>query len=596
MALTGRDILRLFVEEDKEATFKYNQLCGLLISFDQWSEKSKLEFLTQFQDAYRDAGSECSRFVECLCTIQWKHWLIPKQREDFVLFLARIAISEVFHLRIIFETMFDHLRPDLSLSPLPNALVESEVPEELRQQNLQTQAHIYELAISGISSVLCSNPTCQHVLLRAAEFKFPHVKAPAHQFLTYLRNMVILADKCPSIAQEIWILIINRMLQIDAIISRSTKEAKGEFSVNESSIFAMEEDDMKDDAPTRQMEIELTEKLDKAMMIVLARISKGKKDISNGCNAEETKWVENLELNSTDILFEHLWPAFCESALAAHDVQSVPFIWFYLCSFEEKYTNYLLKFLWNTVTLPSFVPNSWKKSQNAANFLGAFIARANYIKFDKAFSWMKKMAHWCNEYINAAGLRKNVEGCLQHGAFYAVVQALLFTFSFRYKEFVEYNCVKEVHSWGLARIIHSQFQPLRFISRIISLGFATISRQLQIVYCVHIMDENGPTKTPIEHYLPFSILQLPVSSSIVIPFIRKFQPAEEDMDHISIDFNEDSRKRYNSSGDNDFDFMEDDEDVPQMNENQSSFAAVLSTSPYSAFASTMTKAKYITNH
>jgi len=595
MALTGREILRLFVENDKDAIFKYNQLCGLLISFDQWSENSKSEFLTQFQDAYRDAGSECSRFVESLCTIQWRHWSTPQQREEFVLFLTRIAMSEVFHLKLIFETMFEHLRPDPSLSPLPNALIESEISEEVKQKNLQTQAQIYELAISGISSILCANPTCQHVLLRAAEFKFPHSKGPASHFLAYLKNMIILADKCPPIAQELWILIINRLLQIDAIISRSTKEVKGQFSANESSIFSMEEENIKDDATTRQMEVELTEKLDKAMMIVLARISKGRKDISNECNAEETKWIENLELNNTDVLFEHLWPAFCESTLAAYDVQSVPFIWFYLCSFEEKYTNYLLKFLWNVVTLPSFVPNAWKKSQNAANFLGAFIARANYIKFDKAFSWMKKMANWCNEYINAAGLRKNVEGCLQHGAFYAVVQALLFTFSFRYKEFVEYNCVKEVHSWGLARIIHSQFQPLRFISRVISLGFATISRQLQIVYCVHIMDENGPAKTPIEHYLPFSILQLPVSSSVIIPFIRKFQPADEDADHISIDF-EDSKKRYNSSGDNDFDFMEDDDDDNQMDESQPNFTAVLSTSPYSVFASTMTKAKYITHH
>ena len=110
------------------------------------------------------------------------------------------------------------------------------------------------------------------------------------------------------------------------------------------------------------------------------------------------------------------------------------------------------------------------------------------------------------------------------------------------------------------------------------------------------MDENGPTKTPIEHYLPFSILQLPVSSSVIIPFIRKFQPADEDADHISIDFTEDSKKRYNSSGDNDFDFMEDDDDDNQINESQPSFTAVLSTSPYSVFASTMTKAKYITHH
>lgn len=213
------------------------------------------------------------------------------------------------------------------------------------------------------------------------------------------------------------------------------------YNSDEISLFATEEEDMRTDEPTKELEVDLTDKLDRCMTLILSRISKNRTKIKGECTQEAVKWVGSNDFDDDlDHLFEHFWPAFVQATLQAHDVQSVPFIWFYFCSFEEKYLNFMLRTLWNLVAMPSFAPNEWKKSQNAANFLGAFIARSNYVSFDKAFSWMKQMADWCNEYINAAGLRKNVEGCLQHGTFYSVVQALLFVFSFRYKEFVDNDC------------------------------------------------------------------------------------------------------------------------------------------------------------
>lgn len=495
--------------------------------------------------------------------------------------------------------MFAMLCPNLLLQSLSTSDDSKE-----QEMNVQTQNEIYSLAIQSISKILISNKSCQHLFLEAAESKFPIIKMPEPTFLGYLKNMIILADRCTPVSQELWIIIIKRMLQIDvsfiflivcnnffqAIISKSTRNTEDKFTTDNTSLFSMDEDVIKSDTLTKELEIDLTVKLDKAMTMVLGRVSKGRSDIS----LEENKWLNSIEMETnSDVVFEQLWPAFLELTLPAYDVQSVSFIWFYMCSFEEKYLNTVIRILWNLVSMPSLAPNEWRRSQNAATFIGAFLARATYVDFDKAYRWMQKMADWCNEYINVAGLRKTVEGCLQHGTFYAVVQSLLFVFTYRYKEFVDNNRVQDVHSWGLQRIIHSQFQPLRFISRVIALGFATISRQLQIVYCSHIVEETSE-KSPIEHYLPFSIFQLPVSSSIVVPFIRKFQPTEEDTDQIAIDFI-DNHKKNDMSGDDDFDFMDDDEDMKEQSA-QTMAAAVLSTSPYSVFAATVTRANYITHH
>lgn len=44
------------------------------------------------------------------------------------------------------------------------------------------------------------------------------------------------------------------------------------------------------------------------------------------------------------------------------------------------------------------------------------------------------MADWCCVYVDNAGLSKSVGG-IQHGIFYATVQALLFVICYRYHEF-----------------------------------------------------------------------------------------------------------------------------------------------------------------
>lgn len=55
--------------------------------------------------------------------------------------------------------------------------------------------------------------------------------------------------------------------------------------------------------------------------------------------------------------------------------------------------------------------------------------------------WMEKLMKWCHNYVNQAfDLSSNVvAGDLCHGTFYAVCQALIVTFCFRYHEFVKYN-------------------------------------------------------------------------------------------------------------------------------------------------------------
>lgn len=111
------------------------------------------------------------------------------------------------------------------------------------------------------------------------------------------------------------------------------------------------------------------------------------------------------------------------------------------------------------------------------------------------------MIEWCVNYVNNARQVK-YGGGIQHSTFYATVQAAFFLLCFRYKEFNEaksmfsftskqyfrFLVAEELRLWGIARIVHSQLEPLNFIPRSLSLFFASISRYMQLVYCNHIVN------------------------------------------------------------------------------------------------------------
>lgn len=133
--------------------------------------------------------------------------------------------------------------------------------------------------------------------------------------------------------------------------------------------------------------------------------------------------------------------------------------------------------LWRIIITPANSPNEWKKSHNAASFLSGLLGRGKFASLNIAMGWMKRMAAWANQYVDNAEIRNTAKpGGIQHGTFYAVVQALLFVFCFRYREIVETNQINELQSWGIGKILHSHFEPLKYISSVIAECFAAISR------------------------------------------------------------------------------------------------------------------------
>ncbi|VDN52041.1 unnamed protein product [Dracunculus medinensis] len=204
----------------------------------------------------------------------------------------------------------------------------------------------------------------------------------------------------------------------------------------------------------------------------------------------------------------------------------------------HNYSERFMDSLWVIINRPRQRINDWKKSHGAACFLGSLLSRAAFIDFRTSMYWMEKLMKWCHNYVNQAfDLSSNVvAGDLCHGTFYAVCQALIVTFCFRYHEFVKYNELSKIRHWGLGRVINCSLEPLVYIDRLIAFCFASISRSLQLVYCHHVIRLVTNDKVPFEPYFPFDSYSLErciflitlLSYEFINSLIRRFSPLADD--------------------------------------------------------------------
>ncbi|KAH7730511.1 Protein C36E8.1 [Aphelenchoides avenae] len=584
-SLTGRELIDSYRNGKFSSAEKYQKLCQALEIFESWDEDSRVAFLQQFLELSDRLDARCSDLVNGFCRLEWH--VVPIQvRRTFAELLRDIAIRHVVHAETVMRAIVSHLIPKLNLEEQ-----HSEGVGRLRTVSAleeKEQEEIFKLAHELIDSVLSCLPASTRTLVKCCRSVFPHYTAPGAKIIGYMRHLLLLSEKHRQIAADLWEIITDNLIQLDALVSSHCDGDSG-VGLNNSAhaVFALDEDtaemsQMPDDMDT------VEQKLDICLNILLCYVSRDyTTDVFFPDNAKHTGWILTAKRPPGLPLFDTLLPAFTEHVLYAHDVQSLSFVWLYLCSLSKEFEKRILTTLWKIVVAPTRSPNEWKRSHNAAAFLGGILARANYVDYMTSYSWMKEMALWCGRYVDQVVILKPNVGGIQHGTFYAVVQALLFVFCFRYKELVDNRLVDDVHIWGLGRVVHSHLEPLKYISRIVASCFANVSRHLQLVYCNHILNIDEETANPpVEPYFPFNLIRLPMSSRVLTPLLRRFTPTDDAAVIGPLD-GTDSRFADSTVNmdTNEYDFMMDeDSDDPTPYSNNKDVKFLMSTSPLEAFS------------
>ncbi|KAI6192842.1 hypothetical protein M3Y99_01915300 [Aphelenchoides fujianensis] len=448
----------------------------------------KVAFISEFFGTSDVFGARFVELVAVICEFRWHH--VPAAiRPSFVEFLADIALFNPMHLHLIARACCPSTNSSrFGSSAWPPSTKSSRRP----------------------------HPPSAMLVSTLRRYR-PHKKCPLEELVNFIRLSMILADRRPQIAGDLWAGVVSCMVQLDAEVSEGIKTQLRDIR----QIFP------KDEHPVLYaIETELTykRKLDAAMLMVLCWTGKG----PNPADSPHTKWMADCE-HSTDF-YPLLAVALDKHILWVQEIDNVPFIWFFLCSHDHETLVHFLQQLWKVVVTPVCNPNEWKRSQNAAALIAGLLARGNFVPFEMAIEWLKRMAEWCTNYVDKAGQVKSVGG-LHHSIFYATVQALFFTFSFRYKEFIDAGMVDEVRMWGVGKIVHSQLEPLNYIYKPLALCFASISRYMQIVYCNHILSMTSGRE--IHAYFPFLHCGFTECQPFIQPLLRAFEPAADDFGTIN---------------------------------------------------------------
>ncbi|CAD6199450.1 unnamed protein product [Caenorhabditis auriculariae] len=526
--VTGREIIKKFQKGDLVAHATYRKICNALSTLESWpSDAAKIQLLEQFLDLGDILDNHCDLLVQNILNLRWS--CVPTSvLPDFRRLLCELGVRQLCFTEIVYQSVVNRFIPEMNMDE--ETKVETVSLDEEKQKSLYIMAH------QILAHIIKCFPMSAKTLLKCVRSQFPHYTQTPKKAAAYMRNLIIMQQYTPTIRTDVWEAIIARLIRDDAHVSKSEL---GDGS-GSPSLFAMDDDVLLDDVDmTRQNTYvdERLEQLDVTITDIMTYITMVHNPAAPAPSfVEDSKWLMLAGDVTSDQLFSTFVGILETQMLMASHVRHVSFIWLYLCSLRTEYAPKILEALWSIVCRLPRAPADSKKSQGAAAYFDAFLARAKYIRIGDGFIWLEEMFQWLLRYVDqcASGGSQTLPGLQRHGTFYAVCQAFFLVFSFRYREFVRNREQMDViRHWGLGRIVHSPLDPLKFVSRPVALCFSAITRSLQLVYCGHLIPVNDDVDRPFEEMFPLDSYNLKVSSEYVTSLMRRFSPLAEDVSTVS---------------------------------------------------------------
>ncbi|KAJ2210449.1 DNA independent RNA polymerase I transcription factor [Coemansia sp. RSA 1813] len=208
------------------------------------------------------------------------------------------------------------------------------------------------------------------------------------------------------------------------------------------------------------------------------------------------------------------------------------FLLFFLCSRDPQYADVFLGTMMGNVGDPVRTLAQDKVSSvtkvAAASYLGSFVARAKFLTPKIVRSVVGVLIQWANAYLdwqeqmakdNAAGQKQSNRPLYsqvlggssaplqftdfeRHAVFYAVTQATLYMFCFRWRDLAEASGggplveteLDNLH-WcheveGMQRIVFSKLNPLRACAPAVAQQFASVASQTNFMFCYAMLQQN----------------------------------------------------------------------------------------------------------
>lgn len=365
-------------------------------------------------------------------------------------------------------------------------------------QRPRVQARIHET----LSSILRHSPMASSHLsaILASTFPFSHDDAKTH--VHYIRNILRVAEYCPELKGEIFSLVTDKLVKIDVQIQVDMEELEDDIEERlvADAIRETEEDDWSDDESVSSEEsLEPDEQRLREI-----RESVNKLDTIMDLLFSHYDLVFAEDRFEADELFESLLSQFASTILPTYRSRHTQFLLFHFSQTSAERTEQFAGAC-SHLAFDQNRPHIFRVT--AAAYLGSFIARGAHVSPDTVRAVFDLLCHHLERQR-----MMHEPGCKgpdlrRYGTYYAICQALLYTFCFRWRDLIVtpdgipptdeeiiyhegdfqwYNNTREI----IHRNILSRLNPLKICAPTIVAQFARMAHHLKFDYVYPLIETN----------------------------------------------------------------------------------------------------------
>ncbi|KAI9188792.1 DNA independent RNA polymerase I transcription factor [Blastocladiella emersonii ATCC 22665] len=430
------------------------------------------------------------------------------------------------------------------------------IPEDVYYHRLHTT----------LSSVLAINPAGPSFVMPLLASEFPHRRLPLPEQQAYVDNLLRILSYAPVLREQVFSLIVDRIVQIDIELQVDVDDLTGN---PDDAQFLFEMDGISPDGLPDAGAANASDSLDAAGVAANGSSNPhgdgGDDDdgdssddesdaggpIATNLSAEALMfkldtllYVLLTHVNSPaatqhctrDELFAMLLRIFGDVILPTHKSRHTQFLVFHLAGQAPQYIDAFMGLLVRKAVSPSEPPVIRVAS---ALYVASFIARASYLQPSDVIKCFTFLAQWCATYVAQHEHDVAYPDVDRFAVFYAVAQAVLYMFCYRWRELVAHlGPHGGLH--GFESVILSKFNPLKVLPAPIVAEFARLTHELDIMYCYAVIQRNKrvyiPTKpvmqlgpghaaappaaSALDGVFPFDPCKLPMTSTFIDPIYR----------------------------------------------------------------------------
>jgi RNA polymerase I-specific transcription initiation factor RRN3 len=373
---------------------------------------------------------------------------------------------------------------------------------DVNRDQLSSRIHV------ALKYLLRLIPSASSTLSPILAAKFPYAEEPKKLQITYIENLIRLSDYAPELKSDILAVITDRLVKIDVQMQVDLDDLDDEVAaaiVQAISLNPSRGKDEGDDFDTDADSVTSDDDVDsdsKRIKEVQGNVEKMDAIIDLLFTIYSPYFEDPFSVEAAS-MFETLLGHFTNIILPTYRSRHTQFLLFHFAQTAEHLVD---RFAGTCVQLAFQSGRPAVLKQSAAAYLASFVARGAHVPSNVVCQVFSLIGNNLDHIRAENEVTCRGPDLKRYSTFYAMTQALLYIFCFRWRDLITSSDILEEDdpaafvgqdlTWTpgiketLSRTIYSKLNPLKICSPPIVAEFAKIARHLRFMYVYPLLESN----------------------------------------------------------------------------------------------------------